>query len=221
MNKNVLKLSALALLAGALFITSCKKEDTTAPIVTLSGSATESIELQSTWTDAGATAEDDEDGNITSQIVTSGTVDVNKTGSYTITYSVKDAAGNEGSATRTVVVYNRADYLAGYYHNCLDACTSGNYVYDSSMVTASTTQNGKFTISNFGGFGNNIVINASVDAAGVIAIVPVIQSLGGTASILNTGTCQVTSATAPTEFSIMYVWTDGSSNETCTSTYKR
>ena len=34
----------------------------------------------------------------------SGTVDVNTTGTYTLTYTVSDAAGNEASLTRTVNV---------------------------------------------------------------------------------------------------------------------
>ena len=56
------------------------------------------VELGSTYTDAGATA----DGGET--VTTSGSVDVNTVGTYTISYSATDAAGNEGTATRTVTV---------------------------------------------------------------------------------------------------------------------
>ena len=56
------------------------------------------VELGSTYTDAGATA----DGGET--VTTSGSVDVNTVGTYTFTYSATDAAGNEGTATRTVTV---------------------------------------------------------------------------------------------------------------------
>ena len=47
------------------------------------------VELGSTYTDAGATA----DGGET--VTTSGSVDVNTVGTYTITYSATDAAGND------------------------------------------------------------------------------------------------------------------------------
>ena len=49
-------------------------------------------------------AHDVRDGNITADITVSGTVDVNTTGTYTLTYTVSDAAGNEASITRTVNV---------------------------------------------------------------------------------------------------------------------
>jgi formylglycine-generating enzyme required for sulfatase activity/uncharacterized protein YjbI with pentapeptide repeats len=61
--------------------------------------------LQDTpWVDPGVEAHDVRDGNITSDIVVTGSVDVNTTGMYILTYSVTDAAGNEVSLTRTVNV---------------------------------------------------------------------------------------------------------------------
>jgi hypothetical protein len=50
------------------------------------------------------TATDDVDGDLTSKIVITGTVDTTKPGVYEITYSVKDAAGNEGTRTVKVTV---------------------------------------------------------------------------------------------------------------------
>ena len=52
----------------------------------------------------GATATDDKDGDLTSKIETTGKVDTKKAGTYKITYTVKDAAGNTSTATRTVIV---------------------------------------------------------------------------------------------------------------------
>lgn len=52
----------------------------------------------------GATATDDRDGDLTSKIETIGSVDTKKAGTYKITYTVKDAAGNTATATRTVIV---------------------------------------------------------------------------------------------------------------------
>jgi len=79
--------------------------DTTAPTMTLLGNATISQNQGQTYTDAGATATDAIDGDLTNSISTSGTVNTNVPGTYTITYSVSDAAGNAAiSVTRTVTI---------------------------------------------------------------------------------------------------------------------
>ena len=83
---------------------SSESNDTTAPIITLNGSAIANVNLYSTYTDAGATAVDDVDGDLTSSIVTTGAVNTSIEGNYIITYSVSDSAGNTATTTRQVVV---------------------------------------------------------------------------------------------------------------------
>ena len=61
--------------------------DTTNPVLTLLGDANMSQAKDSAWVDPGATASDSLDGNLTSSITITGTVDVNTTGVYTLTYS--------------------------------------------------------------------------------------------------------------------------------------
>lgn len=79
--------------------------DTTKPVITLLGSASVTITEGDTYTDAGATALDDTDGDITANIVTVNPVDINTPATYTITYNVSDAAGNAADeVTRTVIV---------------------------------------------------------------------------------------------------------------------
>ena len=79
--------------------------DTTVPVITLTGEATVTIEVGSTYTDAGATATDNYDGDITSSIVTVNPVDATTVGTYTLTYNVTDANGNVAvEVTRTVNV---------------------------------------------------------------------------------------------------------------------
>jgi N-acetyl-beta-hexosaminidase len=78
--------------------------DQTQPVITLNGDSTVTVAQGSTYADAGATAIDNNDGDITSAIITSGIVDTSTIGIYTITYSVQDAAGNSVAATRTVKV---------------------------------------------------------------------------------------------------------------------
>ena len=78
--------------------------DTTPPVITLNGSNSITVEKDSTYVDAGATATDNVDGDISSQIESTSTVNTALTGSYEVTYNVIDNAGNAASATRNVVV---------------------------------------------------------------------------------------------------------------------
>jgi hypothetical protein len=80
--------------------------DVVAPVITLTGSATINISLGGSFTDPGATATDDVDGDITANIVVGGdAVNVNTAGTYTITYNVTDASGNAATEVkRTVIV---------------------------------------------------------------------------------------------------------------------
>lgn len=81
--------------------------DTTPPVITRLGDASVTVQAGSTYTDAGATALDNYDGVITGSIVTVNPVNTAVVGIYTVTYDVKDAAGNAAiQVTRTVdVVY--------------------------------------------------------------------------------------------------------------------
>lgn len=79
--------------------------DTTPPIITLNGAAAMTVEACSGYSDAGATALDDKDGNISSSIMVSGSVSAGTPGTYTLRYNVSDAAGNAAAeVTRTVQV---------------------------------------------------------------------------------------------------------------------
>ena len=72
--------------------------DNVAPVITITGDNPATVELGATYTDAGATADGGE------AVTTTGTVNTDTVGSYTLTYSATDAAGNTGTATRTVTV---------------------------------------------------------------------------------------------------------------------
>ena len=74
------------------------------PVISLVGSSTIYIGVGDNFTDPGATASDYIDGDLTSSITSSGTVNTATEGTYLITYTVSDAAGNSVSITRTVIV---------------------------------------------------------------------------------------------------------------------
>jgi len=76
--------------------------DTTAPVITITGANPASVTVGSTYVDAGATANDAVDGVVAVTAVS--TVDTKVVGSYTVTYSATDKAGNKATAVRTVKV---------------------------------------------------------------------------------------------------------------------
>lgn len=80
-------------------------KDIVAPVITLQGETEEYVSKGNTFTDAGYTAKDDLDGDLTDKVTVSGGVDADTEGEYTLTYTVTDKAGNTGTAQRTVTVY--------------------------------------------------------------------------------------------------------------------
>jgi hypothetical protein len=80
-------------------------DDTTAPVITLNGASTVAYVAGTTtaYSDLGATAIDNIDGDVSGNIVTTGSVP-NQMGTYTITYTAIDSNGNTSVATRTVNV---------------------------------------------------------------------------------------------------------------------
>ncbi|WP_371185642.1 DUF5011 domain-containing protein [Thalassotalea maritima] len=76
--------------------------DVTPPIITIVGDNPITVAFNETFTDPGATAIDDVDGDVTVEV--SGNVDSSVIGSYTLTYTATDKAGNQSSVERTVNV---------------------------------------------------------------------------------------------------------------------
>ncbi|HNV97556.1 MAG TPA: DUF5011 domain-containing protein, partial [bacterium] len=80
--------------------------DNTSPTITILGSNPEYTFINESYTDSGATASDETDGDITSSIVITNTVDTSTIGTYYVTYVVSDTALNSSTSTRTVNVIN-------------------------------------------------------------------------------------------------------------------
>ncbi len=102
--------------AAAGTIVAATAADTTKPVIVLNGQPTVQVAYGASYTDAGATASDDRDGDITASLAVTITfggtlvsaVSTSVPGTYTIRYNVSDAAGNAAEeATRTVVVGER------------------------------------------------------------------------------------------------------------------
>jgi hypothetical protein len=79
--------------------------DAVPPILTLLGEVSVTVPSGNIYSDAGASAEDNIDGDISTSIVATGAVNTAVVGSYVITYNVVDRAGNNAaSITRTVTI---------------------------------------------------------------------------------------------------------------------
>tara|TARA_Y100000310_G_scaffold296413_1_gene328649 strand:- start:850 stop:3150 length:2301 start_codon:yes stop_codon:yes gene_type:complete len=80
--------------------------DTEKPVITLNGASEITLTVGDAFAEAGATAVDNVEGDVSASIITAGdTVDSNTAGTYTITYNVSDSSGNDADeVTRTVTV---------------------------------------------------------------------------------------------------------------------
>jgi hypothetical protein len=121
--------------------------DTGAPAITLLGSDPVTIEVGTPYADAGATAFDSNDGDITASIVTVNPVDANTLGSYVVTYDVTDSSGNPApQVTRTVnVVDTTAPAITVLGANPIAVLFGAAYTDDGA--TASDNYDGDITAS--------------------------------------------------------------------------
>ncbi len=79
--------------------------DTTPPVITPLGNNPETVEQYAAYLDAGATATDNVDGNVTANVQAVSTVDTSTIGNYSVTYTVTDSSGNPATpVVRTVHV---------------------------------------------------------------------------------------------------------------------
>lgn len=90
--------------SGSPMSTSTTSADLIPPVITLNGANPATIILGSSYIDLGATVTDNVDHNLGIQVTGDTAVDTSTIGSYTVTYTATDQAGNTATATRTVNV---------------------------------------------------------------------------------------------------------------------
>ncbi len=95
--------------------------DIQAPVITINGASRVILNKGTIYNDAGATAVDDIDGDLTSSIAVINNVNTNIVGTYTVVYKVLDVQNNIATKTRTVIVRENI----------------GTSIYDSSFETES------------------------------------------------------------------------------------
>ena len=143
--------------------------DTTVPVITLVGDVDVTIYSGNSYTDAGATASDNIDGDITSSISVDNPVDPNAVGTYTVTYNVSDSAANAATqVTRTVNVLPQAlQYLTyGIDENSItitdcDTAASGELIIPSTIEDRPVTSIGDYAFRSCTSL-TSIIIPSSV-----------------------------------------------------------
>lgn len=157
MKKVTILIATAAFIGGVFFVSSCKKDDTGNPVVTLkSDDAAHNRVAQfstATYTDPGATATDDTDGNLTPSV--SGSVNMSSAGEYSLTYTATDAAGNKTEAVRKVTV-DGGMFLAGAYTAEDFSGTTSNGTY-AETISSSSTVNNKINFTKFAMYVNGTV----------------------------------------------------------------
>jgi hypothetical protein len=78
--------------------------DTTSPVITLIGESNIILEFNTSYTEQGATAIDEFDGNITSSIEITQAVNISLAGDYVVTYKIIDSSGNISIIIRNVKI---------------------------------------------------------------------------------------------------------------------
>lgn len=157
------------------------------PVITLNGASSMTIAVNDKnlcgratlsnedYIELSANATDNISGNLNSVVVISGAVDLTKTGTYILTYSVSDAAGNTSSVQRTVNIIDTIAPIINF--NGSDKIDIGKAWVDQTSVCDNYDENINLVrTAGPKGFpdpyirGTYIVYYSAVDAAGNPAI---------------------------------------------------
>lgn len=88
-------------------------EDNEKPKITLKGNQSVYLKLNDTYQESGYTVSDNCSNDLKDRVVVTNNINSSKTGSYNVTYKVKDKMNNETSVTRKVYVYDPSQVSTG------------------------------------------------------------------------------------------------------------
>lgn len=117
-----------------------------APTINIIGEKELNLTVGDKYTEKGATATDELDGDLTNKIETSGNVNTSKAGKYEITYKVKNSKGKETTVKRTINVKekesskpatNTTTDKTNTTSNKTNSTTGGNTTQDKNNTTSS------------------------------------------------------------------------------------
>ena len=165
--------------------------DTTVPEITLNGEATVQVEAKGTYVDAGVSAMDSYDGDLTGSVVTTGTVEVNSVGTYVLSYNVSDSSGNIAIEVRRIVTVGDSGAPVIKLNGDILVSHEAKTLYGDAGASASDTLDGDLT--------DSIVSTSTVnvDAVGVYTVTYNVSDTTGNAAVGVVRTVNVEDTTAP------------------------
>ena len=171
------------------------QKDTVPPVIHLNGKDTVLVEEQTPYSDAGATVYDAAEGNISYDLITSGTVNTQKPGIYYITYNATDFDGNKakqvirvveviGDTTRPLIILNDSQVIFVEVYNrytehgatVKDNIDTGLSVQISGTIDTLKTGSYYITYTSVDYSGNKAIVLRKVIVGDTIK--PVITLLG-------------------------------------------
>ena len=190
MKKNIF--FAMMLAVVSLVLTSCGDKDseglsrfTYYPTIELEGDSYLVWEKGVAYEDPGYTSTMNGE-DVTSQVTVNGSVDVTKSGIYTLTYNtIKNEDGFGASAKRTVVVLDSKSAIEGFYMNQAFSNRNGTAYGKDIEVLVIDNGNGTITVddilggwyavraNDWKGYGDNYQMEATlaIDADGTLTLV--------------------------------------------------
>lgn len=120
--------------------------DTEGAVITLTG-GNQTLTVGDTWTEPGYSATDNADGNVTADVIVTGTVNTAVAGTYTLTYTHTDSSSNVTSVQRVVSVNAVQIYSTPKYLMIVDEVK--NYKTTSSTIIIPS---GTYTFINDGSY---------------------------------------------------------------------
>ena len=145
--------------------------DNIPPVIDIKGFSNMTVVLGGTYEEKGATAVDEKEGDLSDKIVTEGSVDTSKEGTYKITYKVSDSKGNEAVKERIVNVKQQLVYSeveahsgsegqAGVIYLTFDDGPSTNITPKILDILKEKNVKATFFILNYGEAGEELVKRA-------------------------------------------------------------
>lgn len=124
-----------------------------APTISIIGEANLTLNVGDKYTEKGATAKDEIDGDITNKMETKGNVNTSVAGKYEVTYKVKNSKGKETTAKRTITVKEKespkpATNTTNTTNTNKNTTTTTNTTNTNSSLTSNTTKNETNTNKN-------------------------------------------------------------------------
>ena len=151
MKKNILFMTMLAL--AGVTLTSCSDDEsegksriTTYAVLEMNGSAYETTQLGTAYSDPGCVATlGGED--VSDKIVTVGSVNTNQLGFYKLSYQVVNEDGFPASASRTVAVVDKNNFASTYFAES----QYGSRHYFNAPIAIEDNGDGTYTIEDLAG----------------------------------------------------------------------